>query len=251
MENVSKILSEKFPIPSQTSQQDKLFLLKAIKFIKSCNQKFNYIEIGSFLGGSLCPFLQEEICDLILSVDERGRQQPDERGAKYDYEGFTEQTMIRNLISHGLDVSKLKTHNGSISTYPDDGVKFDIGFIDGEHTDVACVRDFIWLHSKMKRDSLILFHDSTIIYKGLSIIREIMREKKIEFLMFKDKKSEMSAIFQGRLAAADCQSVFGDSEEFDDFMGRSEMAMLSATIRNRVKFNVNYDILPCPVYKPW
>ncbi len=241
MENLSKILSEKFPILSQTSEQDKLFLLKVIEFIKSLNQQFNYIEIGSFLGGSLCPFLKEEICNLIVSVDERGRQQPDERGAKYDYEGFTEQTMIQNLILHGMNVSKLKTHNGSISTYPDDGVKFDIGFIDGEHTDVACVRDFIWLQSKMKGDSIILFHDSTIIYKGLSIVREIMCAKKIEFLMFKDKKSEISAIFQGRFAEADCQSVFGDSE----------VAMLSATIRNRVKFNINFDILPSPVCKPW
>ena len=37
--------------------------------IKKNKKKFNYLEIGSFLGGSLTPFLSEKKCQLVMSID--------------------------------------------------------------------------------------------------------------------------------------------------------------------------------------
>ena len=36
-------------------------------------------------------------CKMVLSIDERGRVQPDERGISYDYSGITTQSMRDEL----------------------------------------------------------------------------------------------------------------------------------------------------------
>jgi len=250
MENLEQLINQNFPISSQTSAKDKLFLLNAINTIKSRGiTNFKYIEIGSFMGGSLTPFLIENTCSLIVSVDERERQQPDERGAKFDYSGITHETMIDNLTSHGMDVSKLITHDGSISTYDRGNNKFDIAFIDGEHTDIACCRDFAWTYPMMKESSIILFHDSSIVYRALAIILELMHEKKVEFQIFKDQMSEISAIFLGEFARINHREIFGDPEDWPSFQNRSEIAMLSEVIRHRVNFEVKPIINPVPLFK--
>src|ERR1700690_4369966 len=95
-------LADEFPIESQTSATDKLALLQVRNILRKTLATYDYLEIGSFLGGSLTPFLKDPQCRRILSVDERNRQQPDERGVKYDYSGITHQTMIDNLKRHRL-----------------------------------------------------------------------------------------------------------------------------------------------------
>ena len=250
MENQQQLINQNFPISSQTSDEDKLFLLNAITTIKAKGiTSFKYIEIGSFMGGSLTPFLLENACSLIVSVDERERQQPDERGAKYDYSGITHQTMIDNLTSHDMDVSKLITHDGSISSYDRGNNKFDIAFIDGEHSDIACCRDFAWTYPMMKESSIILFHDSSIVYKALAIILELMHEKKVEFEIFKDQMSEVTAIFLGEFARINHRDIFGNPEDWQSFQNRSEIRMLSSIIGHRVDFEVKPIIKPAPLFK--
>ena len=63
-----------FPISSQTSDIDKLFFLKTIKLINSTIKNYKYLEIGSFLGGSLTPFIMDKKCTKILSIDERNKK---------------------------------------------------------------------------------------------------------------------------------------------------------------------------------
>ncbi len=244
-----KLIEKYFPIISQTSHADKLLLLKSIAAVRERCDKFKYIEIGSYLGGSLTPFLLEESCELVVSVDERERQQPDERGAKYDYAGITSQTMINNLASHNISVEKLITHDGQISTLKHLNNKFDIAFIDGEHTDVACVRDFLWTFPIMKVNSLILFHDSTIVYKALAIIREIMISRNIEFKLEKFSKSEISILMTGSFSRINSEALFGETQEWSEFQGKSEVDILSSLIAKRAKFTVGYTIEPAPVLK--
>ena len=167
-------LAGEFPIESQTSPTDKLALLQVRNILKRTLPAYDYLEIGSFLGGSLTPFLRDPQCRRILSVDERNRQQPDERGVKYDYSGITHQTMIDNLKNHGFDVGRLQTFDGSISDYHGSAGKFDAVFIDGEHTNFACFRDFIHGIKLLREDSVIVFHDSTLIYQALRIIQEYL-----------------------------------------------------------------------------
>ena len=135
--------NEEFPIRSQTSDSDKLSLLQ-IRDILGSKGAYKYLEIGSFLGGSLTPFLRDPKCTNILSIDDRERAQPDERGQKFDYAGITNETMINALENANLDTQKLKTFNGSIEEITDDEDRYDLIFIDGEHTDHNCYEDFLY-----------------------------------------------------------------------------------------------------------
>jgi Methyltransferase domain len=238
-----------FPIASQTSDCDKLFLLAGIDFVRARLAHYRYIEIGSFLGGSLPPFLMDSACLSVLSVDERGRLLSDERGAKYDYSMISQQHMVSNLSKANLDIRKLTMHDGPIDTFPRGGGKFDLAFVDVEHTDRACIRDFVWLYPMMNVDSIIIFHDSTILYRALAIIKEIMREREHSFVLFKDQKSEMSALLLGAFADVDYSSFFGLSEDWDLFQQRSEDAMLLSSVRHRARLNWTVEIVPPPVLK--
>ena len=210
-----------FPIPSQTSAQDKRFLLQTIALAKRILGSFSYLEIGFYLGGSLTPFLLDPVCKAVLSIDERGRQQPDERGAKYDYSGITHQTMINNLVSRGVPTSKLTTFDGSVDSVQRAESSFEIAFIDGEHTDIACFRDFLWTLPLMKSDAVIRFHDSTLVYKALRMIGLYMQKSGQRHLLAKNRESDVTAFFTGKFAEIDFAREFGRAADWDEFFERS------------------------------
>lgn len=247
--NGTKDIKSAFPIATQTSNADKAYLLQAIGLFENHSMPFNYIEIGSFLGGSLAPFIKCNSCQKIASIDVRGMQIADERGASYDYSGVTSDTMKENLRSHGLDTSKLEIHDGCIDTFRPDGVAYDLAFIDGEHTDVACIRDFIWTYKHMKRDSLMMFHDSTIIHNALDIILKLMQAEREDFSLLKCKGSEMTGLFLGRFAAPEIIRCFGEHEQWGEFLNRSDSTMLLSKIKNRLIINSSYQIKPRPLKK--
>jgi predicted O-methyltransferase YrrM len=148
-------LANLFPISSQTSANDKLFLLGSMRLAHKTGS-YAYLEIGSFLGGSLTPFLMDPACKMVLSIDERGRVQPDERGISFDYSEITTQSMLDELNRRRIGTEKLRTFDGSINALTDNyTAAFDVAFIDGEHTDEACFRDFLWTLPLMKSDAII------------------------------------------------------------------------------------------------
>jgi predicted O-methyltransferase YrrM len=224
-----------FPIESQTSDRDKAFLLDAQRLIRDVAPSYDYVEIGSFLGGSLAPFLRDPACRSILSIDERGMTLADERGALFDYAGITTQSMLDRLALAGLATSKLTTHDGPIDTLPASDRLFDLAFIDGEHTDQACFRDFLWVLPLMKPDSAILFHDSSLIYKAIRLIALSLRKDGRPFALLKKKQSEMSAVFLGDLSRRDLGGYFEAGEDCAEFYAASEIAVLESNIRNRVR----------------
>ena len=239
-------LSKEFPIESQTSLNDKVVLLK-IRDILQRNPSYNYLEIGSFLGGSLTPFLQDEKCERVLSIDERGRAQPDERGALYDYAGITHQTMIDNLHGVGLNTQKLTTFDGSIDDFTEVAEKYDFAFIDGEHTDFACFRDFIHCERLLKQDHIVAFHDSTFIYKSLKIIIELLKAKEHTFKFIKVIDAEVSVILSGSYCDLDESQYFAAEPDLEDFFRRSEDKLLMLAIQHRIDFN--YTLKERPVLK--
>jgi len=228
-------IARQFPIESQTSERDKAFLLDAQRLIRDVASPYDYLEIGSFLGGSLAPFLSDPACRSILSIDERGLTLPDERGALFDYAGITTQSMLDRLHLAGLATAKLTTHDGSIDTLPVPDRLFDLAFIDGEHTDQACFRDFLWALPLMKPDAAIMFHDSSLIYKAIRLITLYLRKDGRPFVLMKKKRSEMSAVFLGNLSQRDLGEYFEAGEDCADFYAASEIAVLESNIRNRVR----------------
>lgn len=243
MEKNQFMIEQYFPIQSQTSHSDKEFLLNARNLVKNYIDKYAYLEVGSYLGGSLTPFLMDPSCTAVYAVDERGRQIPDERGLDIDYSGITNQAMIDKLREHAISIDKLNAFDGSIEKLQTDQ-KVDLAFIDGEHTDLACFRDFIWTFSMMNRHSVIMFHDSTLIYKSLRIIQIYLDSCKIHFKFMKSSGSAMSAILLGEFANVDIAAVFGDLENPEDFYISAETMLIGEMLRNRAHVQFSLQVNP-------
>jgi hypothetical protein len=227
-------LSQEFPIESQTSISDKHALLAARRLIGNTGS-YRYLEIGSFLGGSLTPFLNDEKCSHILSIDDRGRQQPDERGCKYDYAGVSHDTMLENLRGVGLSTEKIEVFDGSINEYKDLSHRYDLIFIDGEHTDQACFRDFVYSERFLKNDGIIAFHDSTLVHKSLLIICELLNCQNKSYKFIKVKNSEMSFLFFGSYIEENHSLFFDEEPDLNHFHSLSEKQNLLSVVNNRVK----------------
>jgi hypothetical protein len=58
-------------ISSQTSSNDKRSLLAVQKAVCAINDGYTYLEIGSYIGGSIQPHLLDDRCQQIFSIDKR------------------------------------------------------------------------------------------------------------------------------------------------------------------------------------
>jgi hypothetical protein len=229
----TETIRAEFPILSQTSTHDKRVLLN-LREILQVNPSYSYLEIGSYLGGSLTPFLSDPKCTAILSIDDRGRVQPDERGRTFDYSHITHETMISTLEDHGLSVEKLKVFDGSISDYADADAKYDLLFIDGEHTDWACFRDFVYGIRLAKDDAIVAFHDSTLVWKALMIIQEYLTSTGMRYVFHKAVDSEVSCLLLGRYESIDVGQYFEVVDDLDEFYVSSELFLFNKNIKNRL-----------------
>jgi hypothetical protein len=171
-------------IPSQTSADDRRSLLAVHAAVADLRNSFSYLEIGSHLGGSIQPYLLDDRCKAIISIDNRPARQPDMRGETYEYPGNSTERMLHNLrrispqgfrkvTTFDADTSELKP--SVISPRP------DICFIDGEHTNQAVVRDFAFCLSVVQERGVICFHDSNIVFEGLSRIVEELKASGRQF----------------------------------------------------------------------
>ena len=167
-------------IPSQTSTEDRRSLLTLQAAVRRKYGRYAYLEIGSHLGGTIQPHIVDPLCSAIYSVDSRPFHQPDERGEIFSYENNSTIRMLQHL-EHvpGRDLSKLTTFDctaaevdpGSIPVRP------SLCFVDAEHTDQAVVSDFQACWNLTRGCSVYCFHDSWILYRGLSsIITRLERE---------------------------------------------------------------------------
>lgn len=171
-------------IESQSSNYDKRSLLACQLAVRTVKVNYTYLEIGSYLGGSLQPYLVDPLCSLIFSIDKRPPVQADERGVDYVYNDNSTQRMLDNLRpNYAACLEKL-------TCIDDDGSNIEVAritprpqicFIDGEHTDGACFKDFLFCLSVLDHNGLLVFHDAPVVYNGLSHIVDYLKEQKIKF----------------------------------------------------------------------
>lgn len=171
-------------IESQSTVADKQSLLACQLATRELTADYNYLEIGSYLGGSIQPYLLDENCQRIYSIDKRPEFQPDERGVDYQYQNNSTQRMLDLLreVDSGK-VSKIETIDGDTREIKLTEIKDKIHlcFIDGEHTDEAVFADFRFCHSVLAENGAIAFHDAPIIYNGLAKCIEYLKQEKIKF----------------------------------------------------------------------
>ncbi|MCE7962284.1 MAG: hypothetical protein DYH05_07255 [Acidobacteria bacterium ACB1] len=130
-------------IQSQTTEDDRRSLLAIQCAVRERSPGYNYLEIGSHLGGSLQSHLLDDKCSTIYSIDKRPLVQPDERGVRYGYPENSTARMLE-LLSELAPTEKIITIDGDTKTLDPNVIdeKIQLCFIDGEHTDVATSLDF-------------------------------------------------------------------------------------------------------------
>ncbi len=171
-------------IESQSTENDKKSLLACQFAVREIIGEYNYLEIGSYLGGSIQPHLLDERCKTIYSIDKRPEFQPDERGVEYQYQNNSTKRMLELLKAVSAEnISKVKTIDGDTRELDKKliGDKMHLCFIDGEHTDEAVFADFLFCFNSLQknlRGGAIVFHDASIIYNGLADCLEYLKKRK-------------------------------------------------------------------------
>jgi Methyltransferase domain len=165
-------------IPSESSDNDKRSLLACQNAMRHLRSGYGYLEIGSYLGGSIQPHLLDPLCARIVSIDKRPEEMPDNRGLTYKYPQNTTARMVellREVEPNQLD--KLVCIDGDSSELDPAAVEdsIDFCFIDGEHTDEAVLTDFRFARSVLGDRGAFVFHDAHIVYNGLATIIESLK----------------------------------------------------------------------------
>ncbi len=193
-------------VPSQLGKKDVETLTSIMEFVAS-RGSYTYLEIGSYLGASLQWHLSNPLCERVVSVDKRSTDKIlDERQINYAYSVSTED-MIKTLRSNRLPVDKLVTIDGTVDDIVDYR-DFDLVFIDAEHTNSAAHYDGIKCISVMKENSVLMFHDDWIVYKGIEKLEEQLIGQSKAFRKFKMPECDITAIVFGDLIDP-FQSRFG------------------------------------------
>ena len=169
-------------IESQSTDSDRASLLACQLAVRELRPKYNYLEIGSYIGGSIQPYLLDDRCERIFSIDKRPHSQPDERGIDYVYEHNSTERMLDNLAKVA-PIDKITTIDGSSSDIEPSKIDspVDLAFIDGEHTDRAVVADFEFCLKTLESSGAIVFHDAQITYNGIAGCLELLKTRNIDF----------------------------------------------------------------------
>lgn len=182
IENLDARLFE--AIPSQSTDRDKKSFLACQLAARNLTGAYNYLEIGSYLGGSIQPYLLDEKCRTIYSIDKRPPVQPDARGLNYKYLNNTTARMLEHL-ERVASIEKIKTIDGDtrFEVKPAQvAEKIHLCLIDGEHTDQAVFSDFRFCLDVLDaRGGAIIFHDAPITYNGIARCVEYLEKNSINF----------------------------------------------------------------------
>jgi len=173
--------------------------------IVSARGPYRYVEIGSYLGRTLQPHLQDPDCTAVLSIDLRPEVTADERGDLDVYKDVTADDMIARLaqVCTPAEMAKLTALTAGsevLAERPGDGL-YDLALIDGAHTIEAAFDDFMNLLPAMSPDGLILFDDTSIVLPGIKNAMALLRARDIRhFAVF--GRGGVTVLGLGRGAAA-------------------------------------------------
>ena len=99
-------------VVSQSTENDKRSLLALQSAVRGWHSSYSYLEIGSYLGGSLQPHVLDPRCGKIISIDPRpyAKAVRDQRGHDQLYIDNSAEGMLKLLaIIPGADLKKITT----------------------------------------------------------------------------------------------------------------------------------------------
>jgi hypothetical protein len=169
-------------IPSQTTAKCQKSLLALQRFVRLGPKTYSYLEIGSYLGGSIQPHLLDPLCDYIYSIDKRPTHQPDNRGKVYRYPDNSTERMI-TLLRAIAPVEKLVCFDNDARCVDPHAVGHapSLCLIDGEHTTETVITDFEFCRSVCAPDAVICFHDAGVVASAILAILRILKGERAAF----------------------------------------------------------------------
>jgi hypothetical protein len=172
-------------ITSQSTELDKRSLLAVQAAVRELRPDYRYLEIGSYLGGSIQPHLLDDRCSAIVSIDKRPVTQPDARGFDWTYRNNSTDRMLNNLREvDQTRIGKVITIDGDTGEISPESIQAgpQLCLIDGEHTDEAMKRDFRFCRKVLDpAGGAIAFHDAQITYNGIYECIEDLKAEGVKF----------------------------------------------------------------------
>jgi Methyltransferase domain len=167
-------------ILAQTDEWDKQALLALHDASAREFGSFGYLEIGSYLGGSMQAVVQDPRCTKIISIDPRPAAAADNRTGTWSYPDNTTAHMLELLGDlPGADLSKVDTFEVGTDALTVDALRTrpHYCFIDGEHTDEAALCDARFCAEALGGRGVIAFHDYDIVRTGIEVfVGEVWRD---------------------------------------------------------------------------
>ena len=171
-------------IPCQLYDDDRRSLLAIQQAIRGRAGTYCYLEIGSYMGGSLQPHLLDPKCKRIYSIDKRPLRPRDDRSLPLEYPGNSTAAMMQNLrrISREADL-KIMAYESDAASVDRTSIapRPELCFIDGEHTTEAVLSDFDFCRAVADSPAAIIFHDVNIIFPALERILHKLQEEHTPF----------------------------------------------------------------------
>jgi hypothetical protein len=224
-----------FTATSQTRIGDRRSLLAVQNIVRNVRPRYVYFEVGSHLGGTLVPHLVDPLCRHVFSIDKRPANQPDERGAMFDYKENLTSRMLEALAPHVPPSAflKLTTCDADVSEVNASQVpmKVDFAFIDAEHTNVAVFRDFLGTTDFLAESFVVAFHDANLICDGLQNIECFLWHQGIKFRSF-FLPDVMYAIMTGDFAEVAGQALQRISVDREKFIQQSRISLWKEIANN-------------------
>ena len=151
-------------VKSQTSALDRISLLALHNACREVHGRFAYLEVGSYMGGSLQALVADPHCVSITSIDSRPASAPDVRGTS-DYRENTTARMMQALTTvPGADVAKVHEIEAETNKVdPADVQPPQLCLVDGEHTEEAALNDARFCRRVMRDDGAVAFHDRRLV----------------------------------------------------------------------------------------
>lgn len=142
---------------------------------------FSYLEIGSYLGGSLQVVMRDPRCQSVMSIDPRVAVTPhDDGGGELVYADNSTARMLERLRTlPDVSMEKLATFEAGTDTLAvaDLPTRPTYCFVDGEHTHEAVLRDARWCAEALQGSGVIAFHDYVVVGSAISsFLREHWRD---------------------------------------------------------------------------
>lgn len=171
-----------------SSDDDRRSWLALQRAVRDSNAQFAYLEIGSYLGGSIQQYLLDPKCSRVFSIDNRPADTPDARGEDLRYRDNSLQSMLDGLRAIAPDqLHKLMCFDADAGDVdPASIVEAPaLCFIDGEHTEGAVISDFRFCVNVCAPDAVIYFHDDSLIRPAIRDCLRFLTHRKRPCIAYK------------------------------------------------------------------